>query len=38
MEEALARMVERDDERDAPSRPSGRPPARHVIHSGYMAR
>jgi phage terminase large subunit GpA-like protein len=38
MEEALARTVERDDERHAPSPPSMRPPARQVIHSGYMAR
>jgi phage terminase large subunit GpA-like protein len=38
MEEALARTVERDDEPYAPSPPSVRPPARQVIHSGYMAR
>src|ERR671919_500322 len=38
MEEALARSVERDDERHAPGRPSARPSARVIIHSGYMAR
>jgi hypothetical protein len=38
MEEALARTVERDDEQPASARPSIRPPARQVIHSGYMAR
>jgi phage terminase large subunit GpA-like protein len=39
MEAALARVVE-DDDRDesAPPSPSIRPPARRVIHSGYMAR
>ena len=39
MEEALARTVERDDHEPASPRPPvGRPPARRVIHSGYMAR
>jgi phage terminase large subunit GpA-like protein len=39
MEEALARTVERDDEQPAPARPMPvRPPARQMIHSGYMAR
>jgi phage terminase large subunit GpA-like protein len=38
MEDALARTVERDDQRHAPSLPSVRPSARQVIHSGYMAR
>jgi hypothetical protein len=34
----LARTVERDGERHAPSLPSVRSSARQVIHSGYMAR
>jgi phage terminase large subunit GpA-like protein len=38
MEEALARMVERDDERHAPSRSSVRPSARQVTRSDYMVR
>jgi phage terminase large subunit GpA-like protein len=39
MEEALARIVERNDDEPALSRsPVLRPPARQVIHSGYMAR
>jgi phage terminase large subunit GpA-like protein len=39
MEEALARTVERDDHDPAsPRAPLARPPARQVIHSGYMAR
>jgi phage terminase large subunit GpA-like protein len=38
MEEALARAVEQDDEPPASARPPARPPARHVIQSGYMAR
>jgi phage terminase large subunit GpA-like protein len=39
MEEALARTVERDDHEPAsPRAPTVRPPARQVIHSGYMAR
>ena len=39
MEEALARTVERDDQELAsPRAPVVRPPARQVIHSGYMAR
>ena len=39
MEEALARMVEPDAREPAsPRAPVVRPPARHVIHSGYMAR
>jgi hypothetical protein len=39
MEEALARTVEREDHVPASSRtPAMRPPARQVIHSGYMAR
>jgi hypothetical protein len=38
MEEALSRMVERDDEQPGSTRLSVRPPARQVIHSGYMAR
>jgi hypothetical protein len=38
MEEALAKTVEQDAERHAPSRPSVRPPARQVIQSGYMVR
>ena len=39
MEEALARVVERDDHESAsPRAPVVRPPARQVIHSGYMAR
>jgi phage terminase large subunit GpA-like protein len=39
MEEALARTLERDDDEPASPRPlSVRPPARQVIHSGYMAR
>jgi phage terminase large subunit GpA-like protein len=39
MEEALARTVERDDHETAsPRTPAVRPPARQVIHSGYMAR
>jgi hypothetical protein len=39
MEEALARTVERDDhEVPLPRTPVVRPPARRVIHSGYMAR
>ncbi len=38
MEEALARTVEGDDHGPASARPPARPPARQVIHSGYMAR
>jgi hypothetical protein len=39
MEDALARTVERDDEHlVSPRAPVVRPPARQVIHSGYMAR
>jgi phage terminase large subunit GpA-like protein len=39
MEEALARTVEHDGNEPAWARPlSVRPPARQVIHSGYMAR
>jgi phage terminase large subunit GpA-like protein len=38
MEEALARTVERDDERHTSAGTSVRPSARQVIHSGYMAR
>jgi hypothetical protein len=39
MEEALARTVERDDHEPTSLRmPMVRPPARQVIHSGYMAR
>jgi hypothetical protein len=38
MEEALARTVERDDERHASSPPPVRPLARQVIQSSYMAR
>ena len=39
MEEALARTVEDDDHEPAsPRAPVVRPPARQVIHSGYMAR
>jgi hypothetical protein len=39
MEEALARTVERDDHEPTSLRmPAARPPARQVIHSGYMAR
>ncbi len=39
MEEALARTAERDDDEPASHRSSSmRPPARQVIHSGYMAR
>jgi phage terminase large subunit GpA-like protein len=38
MEEALARMVERDDERHATSRSSVRPSARQVTRSDYMVR
>jgi phage terminase large subunit GpA-like protein len=39
MEEALARTVERDDDQPASARlPAIRPPARQLIHSGYMAR
>jgi phage terminase large subunit GpA-like protein len=39
MEEALARTTERDDHEPAsPRTPAVRQPARHVIHSGYMAR
>jgi hypothetical protein len=39
MEEALARTLERDDGKSASPRvPVVRPPARQVIHSGYMAR
>jgi hypothetical protein len=39
MEEALARTVEGDDgEPASPRMPVVRPPARQVIHSGYMAR
>jgi phage terminase large subunit GpA-like protein len=39
MEEALARTVERcDHEPASPRMPVVRPPARQVIHSGYMAR
>jgi hypothetical protein len=39
MEEALARIVERDDHEPAsPRAPAVRPSARQVIHSGYMAR
>ena len=38
MEEALARNVGRDDGPAAPQTPVVRPPARQVIHSGYMAR
>ena len=37
MEEALAPTVERDDD-PVPVRLPPRPPARRVIHSGYMAR
>ena len=38
MEEALARTTERDDHEPAsPRTPAVRQPARHVIHSGYMA-
>jgi phage terminase large subunit GpA-like protein len=37
MEEALARIAERDDE-PLPAKLLPRPPARQVIHSGYMAR
>jgi phage terminase large subunit GpA-like protein len=39
MEEALARTVERNDhELTSPRAPVVRPPARQVIHIGYMAR
>jgi phage terminase large subunit GpA-like protein len=39
IEEAFARTVERDDHEPASARtPTTRPPARQVIHSGYMAR
>ncbi|MGH6904824.1 MAG: terminase gpA endonuclease subunit, partial [Geminicoccaceae bacterium] len=39
MEEALAKAVERDDHDPASLRAAVmRPPARQVIHSGYMAR
>jgi hypothetical protein len=39
MEEALAQTVERNDhELASPRSASMRPPARRVIHSGYMAR
>jgi phage terminase large subunit GpA-like protein len=39
MEEALARTVDQDDHESAsPRAPLARPPARQVIHSGYMAR
>jgi phage terminase large subunit GpA-like protein len=39
MEEALARTVERDDQEPGSPRASVvRPPARQMIHSGYMAR
>jgi hypothetical protein len=39
MEKTLAKAVERDDDDPAsPRTPVVRPPARQVIHSGYMAR
>jgi phage terminase large subunit GpA-like protein len=38
MEEAIARVVERDDVPPTSARPSSRPPVRRVIQSGYMAR
>jgi phage terminase large subunit GpA-like protein len=39
MEEALAPTAERHDHEAAlPGKPVVRPPARRVIHSGYMAR
>jgi phage terminase large subunit GpA-like protein len=39
IKDALARTAERDDhERPLPRLPVVHPPARRVIHSGYMAR
>jgi hypothetical protein len=38
MEETLARTADGNDEQTVPARPTARPPARQVIHSGYMAR
>lgn len=38
MEEALARTIDQEDAPHEPVRPAVRPPARQVIHSGYMAR